>query len=117
MSRRLKDTLPLGVFIKRQQVLRLFRAMQKAARDVADKNLSVDLRVQIREEFKKSKQVKDPMATKSLIQEANRHLTKLKSMSSSGLSSDKLALNSWAQSSSDPEDEKGRVGTEFPWER
>ena len=117
---RLANTLPLHVFIKRQQVLRLYRQLLKTARGIEDEQLRASLREEVRIEFKNSKSLVDKVAIKTAIIQAQKSLTQLedlssrKSTASSGNTSKAKVTGSWLDSS-ESGDIRGRVGTGWPW--
>ncbi len=117
---RLKDkaTLPLRDFMRRFQVLSLYRNMNRAARQVPDPNLRRSLCQEIRVGFRQNQAMKDVVSLKSTMVEANRQLQQLRSMSTPGSStiSAPPPPGSWLGDST-PDDERGRVGTDWPWQR
>lgn len=113
--RRLKDSLPLHVFVRRQQVLDLYRKMHKVAQRLDDKALGVDIRAQIRLEFRHNAQLKDNMALRNLLQDAQRNLAKLQSMEGGQLPNHKGTWQSY--DGEEDGDKRGRVGQGFPWTR
>lgn len=70
MSKRnfLKDTLPLHLFVKRQQVLRLFRKLLKSANKINEENLKIDVKNEIKNEFRKHKNILDNVAIRNSLQ-------------------------------------------------
>jgi hypothetical protein len=119
---RLKDkaALPLRDFMRRFQVLSLYRNMNRAARQVPDPNLRRSLCQEIRVGFKQNQTMKDVVSLKSTMVEATRQLQQLRSMSASGASTSTNSAppppGSWLGDST-PDDERGRVGTDWPWQR
>lgn len=126
---RLKNVLPLQVFIRRQQVLRLYREFNKTVRFIPDESLRIDLKRQIRADFKQNMNIKENSIVRVLMQEAQRHLVMLQSMGTSSLKliskqslnnkgniEDNIDSNSWL-GMDDPEDPRGRVGVKWPWDK
>jgi hypothetical protein len=121
---RLKDkaALPLRDFMRRFQVLSLYRNMNRAARQVADPNLRLSLCEEISVGFRQNQMMKDVVSVKSTMVEANRQLQQLRAMGASGTGSTAAAAKanappgSWLGDST-PDDERGRVGTDWPWQR
>lgn len=112
MSRRIGNTLPLHVFIRRQQTLKLFRQLLKACRKVEPESLKRDISKEITSEFKKHKFIVDTLALRSLVQTAQSSLVKLEDMCN--IKSTPYKDNSWLNTS-DETDQKGRVGKGWPW--
>ncbi|KAJ1432281.1 hypothetical protein B484DRAFT_31933 [Ochromonadaceae sp. CCMP2298] len=116
MSRlRLANTLPLHVFVHRQQVLRLYRKLLRTARHVEDKGLQKDIRDEIKLEFGKNKDLLDKSSVRTAVQEATRSLTRLEDMT--GVTPATPASKkggSWLDTQ-DSDDVRGRVGTGWPW--
>jgi Complex 1 protein (LYR family) len=120
---RLKNVLPLQVFIRRQQSLSLYRSFIRHGRRLKDVDLRADIIKQIHTEFSQNRTITDLAAIRSLIQEGNRTLEQLKAMasdrpvgksdcdSSVGI---KPSGSSWLDTD-DPDDQRGRVGTGWPW--
>lgn len=109
-----RDNVPLHVFVRRQQVLELYRKMQKGAQSLEDKALGTDIRSQIRHEFKHNASLTDNMALRNLMQDAQRNLVKLQSMSQH--SSRRNDGTSWLNAhEGDADDERGRLGKGWPW--
>jgi hypothetical protein len=122
---RLKNVLPLQVFIRRQQVLGLFREFNRAVRLIPDDSLRIDLKRQILSDFKQNMNMNENSIVRVLIQEAQRHLVMLQSMGSGSSklkskqplnNNDNIDSNSWL-GMDDPEDPRGRVGVKWPWNK
>lgn len=114
---RLGPTLPLRLFIRRQQVLQLYRNMLRAAKRVDDVSVQDSLRQEIRNEFVNSKNLKDNAAIKTALVTGQRSLSRLEDMSTAPSSSKKATQsdsNSWINTADDT-DVRGRVGTGWPW--
>lgn len=119
---RLGPTLPLRVFIRRQQVLHLYRNLLKAAKRVDDASLRDSLHLEIRNEFVHSKDLKDNSAIKTALVTGQRSLGRLEDLCSSSKAStakngkhvSDRNSNSW-MNTSDDSDVRGRVGTGWPW--
>ena len=119
--RRLKDSLPIHVFVRRQQVLDMYRKMHRGAGQLVDKELGRDIRAQIRHEFKHNATLTDNMALRNLMQDAQRNLIKLQAMTlgSTASSQTKSVGSTWLHgreaNGDDSDDERGRVGKGWPW--
>jgi hypothetical protein len=130
MSRRLGEVLPLQVFIRQRQVTNMFRSLLRAARHNPDHALRLDLKKQVRDEFRRHRETKDSMVVRSLLQEAQRSLKMLQDMRttpstdvvvipntpSNGMKSKPGGSGSWLEGG-DEEDKRGRVGEGWPWEQ
>lgn len=124
MSKKFANSPPLHLFVRRQQVLRLYRALQRGTNDLEDATLVASLREQIRFEFKNNSKITDNVALRTLIQDGQRQLTKLQSMSkkvasatnNSSFGVKPKASDSWIDQQ-DADDVRGRVGTNWPWNR
>lgn len=109
----MRDNVPLHVFVRRQQVLELYRKMQKGAQKLEDKVLGTEIRTQIRHEFKHNASLTDNMALRNLMQDAQRNLVKLQSMGQH--SSRRKDDASWLYADESDGDERGRLGKGWPW--
>lgn len=125
---KVKDSLPLHAFVRRQQVLRMFRALLRGASDLEDRSLVGPVHDQIRFEFKNNAKITDNVALRNLIQDGQRQLSKLQSMGTKalkqrqagsgeeGLHAPSGHAGSWLNDgAADAEDIRGRVGTKWPW--
>ncbi len=110
---RIKDTLPLKEFMRRAQVLNLYRAMNRAARRVSDANLRQSLCTEIRNSFRQNQQLRDSMSLKSTLIDANRQLKQLRTMGEQSVAN---GPGTWLGESTE-DDVRGRVGTGWPWMR
>ena len=115
---------PLHVFMRRAQLLKLFRDFLRAANCLPDASLRVDIRSQVTDSFRYYQTITDAVIIKNLIAEAHRSLNQLHSMGTpreghhikpTGAAG-AAAANSW-MSGGDAEDERGRVGTGWPWSK
>lgn len=104
--------LPLHVFVKRQQVVKLYRRLLKAALKLHQDSLQADVTRQIKLEFRKNKDLSDKVAIRNAIQSGHRQLKQVEDMI--GVST--RSADSWL-SSSDQVDVRGRVGDGWPWRR
>lgn len=102
--------LPLHVFVKRQQVVKLYRKLLKAALKLHQDCLHADVTRQIKLEFRKNKDLSDKAAIRNAIQSGHRQLKQVEDMI--GVSA--KSADSWL-SSSDQVDVRGRVGDGWPW--
>jgi len=123
---KLRDSLPLHMFVRRQQVLRMFRALLRGASDLEDRSLVGPVHEQIRFEFKNNAKITDNVALRNLIQDGQRQLSKLQSMGTKALKQRQAGSGedapsgpdrgSWLNDgAADAEDIRGRVGTKWPW--
>jgi hypothetical protein len=87
--------------------------MLKAAKKVQDPSVGASLSREISAGFRQNSDLRDPVAVKTTLQEANRYLKQLQAM---GPDSDIYDGDSWINQST-PDDERGRVGTGFPWQK
>eukprot|EP01038_Epipyxis_sp_PR26KG_P004125 gene4125-5879_t len=117
----IQDAFSLQYFIHRAKVFKLYRSFLRAASpkylDIINSNYIL---IQIKEDFRRHRNIADKVAIKGLIVEAERHLRMLNDLKSQSLSlTKKLDVDSshksWLQSG-DKWDERGRVGTKWPWE-
>ena len=109
---RLKNALPLHLFVRRQQVLRLYRSMRRAAGNVVNVDIRLDLQTQIKQEFTKNAVVRDNMAARALIQEANRSLKMLKAMGERPNHNNERGSQHY-----DDIADNGELGAGWPWMR
>lgn len=105
------DVLPLKVFIRKGQVVTVYRAMLRSIRYIDDNFVQVDLRRQVTTGFRSNMYLKDAGLIAQAIKEAHGHLKMLNDMGRRS----SLAADSWINQST-PDDERGRVGTGWPWE-
>ena len=110
MRRLGKNVLPLKIFVRQGQVLSLYRSLLRGTRYIDDSFVQKDLRDQIISGFKKNRTLEGDMQIAQAIKEANSHLSLLQDMSKRRDMTDE----SWIRSSSDG-DERGRVGSGWPW--
>ncbi|RYH13883.1 LYR motif-containing protein [archaeon] len=116
MSKRiLGETLPLRFFIRRKQVLSLYRNLIRNATRVHDESVQRDIISQIRTDFRRNAHVQDSLVIKSLIQEGNSNLKILQGMAYKDSKAHSIrAQGSWIEQE-DPVDKRGRVGEGWPW--
>lgn len=111
MGSRIKDALPFREFTRRRQVLTLFRSMLRAANKLEEASLRASISKEISAGFRQNMDLKDPVSVKATLQEANRQMKQLQSMSQDATAYD---ADSWINQS-EPDDERGRVGKGWPW--
>ena len=104
----------------------MFRALMRGAADLNDKSLTSHVREQIRFEFRNNSKITDNVALRNLIQDGQRQLTKLQSMGTKAAHqlahASPLPVSSSGSGSSwlneqDGEDQRGRMGAKWPWEK
>lgn len=78
MSKTLKPALNLKQFMLRQEVLKLYRDLHRTIRKVPDDSSRKDLRLWLREDFKKNKSLTEEIAIKMSMQVGNRSLKELR---------------------------------------
>ena len=83
-------------------------------RHIDDVTLRQELKKQILFDFKQHKDTKDNLLIRTLIQEGNRNLKQLQSLSSKNQANNDN--ESWL-SQKDPDDERGRVGKGWPFSK
>ena len=114
-SSRLKDVIPLHIFVRKQQVLQMYKDFRRAGREVADDGLRHSIRTQVIYEFHSNKNLTDTVAIKTLMTEARRNLEKLRSMGSSTMPSP--SAESEQEEVEDENERQHRIGTGWPWAR
>lgn len=118
MSRRLGKTLPLKVFIRRQQVLTLYRQLLKTSKGVVDEDVRNGIRQEIRSGFAQGKILTDSASIKTSIVAGQRSLSQLEDMCgvkpSNSAKQQIPDAGSWINTK-DKDDVRGRVGTGWPW--
>ena len=108
---RLKDSIPFHVFVRRAQVLSLYRQFQRSIGHVEDQTLKKDIKSQVYSQFRANRSTTDNVVVRYLIQDAKRQLIQLQAITNQ----DKTCIeNSWINTK-DADDERGRVGTGWPW--
>ncbi|XP_038047373.1 LYR motif-containing protein 2-like [Patiria miniata] len=76
---KIPKALTLKQFLLRQQVLGLYRDIQRSLRRVPDKTDREELRQWAREEFKKNKKQQDEIAIRMLLTQGKRTLREIES--------------------------------------
>ncbi|XP_022089946.1 LYR motif-containing protein 2-like [Acanthaster planci] len=76
---KIPKALTLKQFLLRQQVLSLYRDIQRSLRRVPNKKDRDELRVWAREEFKKNKKEKDEIVIRMLLTQGKRTLQEIQS--------------------------------------
>jgi len=77
MSKITKPTLTLRQFMLRQEVLKLYREIFRAIRQVPDKSSQLDLKQWTRSDFRSNMHHTEELAIKMLMQQGRRSLTAL----------------------------------------
>lgn len=77
MSKSVKSALNLKQFMLRQEVLKLFRDLYRTISKVPDENSRRELRLWLREDFRKNKNLTDEITIKMSIQVGMRSLKEL----------------------------------------
>jgi hypothetical protein len=131
MSSRFKDILPLKAFMRRQQVLSLYRRLLRACRLAefsSGGGTGGDLHVQVKREFNIHSNIQDWGIVSSLLVEGTRQADLLESLSRHSydqtqseqtqmqVAGDDVRNGNWL-GSGDDDDIRGRVGVEWPWEQ
>jgi hypothetical protein len=115
MSKRLGDVLPLQVFIRRAQVLRLYRNMLRLTRPEGEqKEQRQQLREHVRDRFRTYQHVQDHKLIATLIADGQRQMEQLKAIVDTAASGS--GGDSWINTK-DEKDPRGRVGEGWPWEQ
>jgi hypothetical protein len=105
-----QEVLPLKIFIRKAQVVDVYRALLRSTRHIDDSFVQVDLRKQIVSGFKDNKNLQGEANIAQAIREANGHLSMLKDMGKKR----ENAKDSWINNSVE-DDERGRPGSGWPW--
>lgn len=92
----------------------LYRQFMKGAIKIPEEELKRDTIAQIRVEFQRNIHITDKATVAALFADAKRRLEMLKSISSPSHASSEHST--WL-STDDDEDQRGRVGTDWPWQR
>jgi hypothetical protein len=103
-------------FLHHKRVIQLFRDMIKSTKQLDNKELAVDIRNQIRIEFKNNLTIQDKKVISGLLSEGSKKLKMINNLSPSNNWEEKRT-STWLSDSKDPSDERGRVGVGWPWER
>ena len=116
MSRLGETAVSLKEFMRRVQILNMYRGMNRAARKVQDPQLRQSLVAEVRAGFHANRSMTDPMSLKSTMIEGNRQLKQL-----IALGSEKMDImddpTSWINQPGEDGEVNGRVGTDWPWTR
>ena len=78
MSNAIKSALNLKQFMLRQEVLKLYRDLYRSINKVPDEASRKDLKIWLREDFRKNKSQADEITIKMSIQVGRRSLKELK---------------------------------------
>ena len=132
MSKR--KVLSLKDFIRQAQTLKLFRDFLRKIRQVPDIYLQMQLRQEVKSQFRYNAQLVDSMAIKSAMIEASRSMKQIDALASTPSTSHHPPLptnnsnhnndttrivtpHHTSIDSSSGNDENYRVGSGWPWER
>jgi hypothetical protein len=138
MSKR--TVLSLKDFIRQAQTLKLFRDFLRKIRKVPDLSLQLQLRQEVKSQFRYNSQLVDSMAIKSAMIEASRSMKQIEALAAAPPShhhhhhqstSNHNSINtetietghqksvdrSNSSNSSSEKEENYRVGTGWPWDR
>ena len=132
MSKR--KVLSLKDFIRQAQTLKLFRDFLRKIRQVPDISLQMQLRQEVKSQFRYNAQLVDSMAIKSAMIEASRSMKQIDALASTPSTSHHPPLptnnsnhnndttrietpHHTSIDSSSGNDENYRVGSGWPWER
>ena len=116
MSKRLGKALSLHDFIRKQQVISLYRQLLQCVKRLDDVSVRNSLKLEIRTEFHNGMTLKDNNAIKTAIINGQRSLTQLEDMTGGvkSVTMSKYKGDSWLDTK-DEVDVRGRVGTGWPW--
>ncbi len=89
--------------------------MRRAAGNVMNVDIRKDLQRQVKQEFTKNASVRENMAARALIQEANRSLKMLKAMGEKHFY--EKSMNGTDENKCDDIADTGELGAGWPWER
>lgn len=123
MTKSQQFVLPLQYFVRRKQVLDLFRQFLREHRRISDQSLRSDIKRQISYEFRNYGKLptsldeyeKISRNISVLIVQGERSLQQLKDLSVTHSNSNDIN-DSWININ-DPEDTRGRIGTSWPWSK
>jgi len=114
-KRSLPNAVPsLQEFVHKQKVLKQYRSFLRSIRLIDDTSERQSAFQEVHREFKTHAALKDPLATQMVVTEGERKLKQVQSMVGYSVSVDDE--DSWLNTH-DPEDPRGRVGTEWPWQK
>jgi hypothetical protein len=113
MSRLSANAVSLKDFMRKVQVLTMYRSMNRATRKIENSHLQQSLLIEIRDGFRMNCNMSDPMTFKSTMIECGRQLKQLQAMSEPSF----VDPTSWINQESDDGEEHGRVGVDWPWEK
>ena len=109
--------------MRQRQVLSLYRQFLKSVRTNLSDNaiLQEEIRNQVKNDFRRNSNMTDHVGATTLIQEATRHLARIKDMNSNldnrgggGGGGGGGTKGSWINTE-DKDDPRGRVGEGWPW--
>ena len=114
-KRSLPNAAPsLQEFLHKQKVLQQYRSFLKSIRLIKDTSERQNAFQEVNREFKRHAALQDSLATQMAVTDGERKLKQVQSMV--GYSATMEDEDSWLKTH-DPEDQRGRVGTEWPWQK
>ncbi|CAM9328358.1 unnamed protein product [Discosporangium mesarthrocarpum] len=110
------QALGLKAFMHRTRVLGLYRGMLKRARAMGETTRNGEISQEVRKKFRSSQTEDDPLKIRMMVADAEQHLEYLQGASRGAPKAGNGPQDSWLDID-DTEDQRGRVGVGFPWER
>ena len=115
---KVESALSFPLFMRRQKILGLYRSILKAAKKMESPDMRDSIRNEVRNGFKVNKHLVEKISINACVKEAETSLRTLKGLAKEG--DDNYDCRggdgSWLDNS-DEDDQRGRMGTGWPWER
>ena len=105
--------------MRRQKILGLYRSMMKAAKKMESSDMQESIRIEVRNGFKVNMSLVEKISINACIKEAETSLRTIKGLAKEDNDEDDGSMDqngSWLDNS-DEDDQRGRLGTGWPWER
>lgn len=116
-TRSLPNSVPtLQEFVHKQKVLRQYRSFLKAIRLIQDETDRENAFLEVKRDFKAHAALQNTLATQMAVTDGLRKLKQVQSMVGYSDENTEDDQDSWLNTP-DTEDPRGRVGTEWPWQR
>jgi hypothetical protein len=106
----------LQEFVHKQKVLRQYRSFLKAIRLIQDETDRENAFLEVKRDFKAHAALQNTLAIQMAVTDGLRKLKQVQSMVGYSDENTEDDQDSWLNTP-DTEDPRGRVGTEWPWQR
>jgi hypothetical protein len=112
----LQEVPTMAEFLHKQKVVHQYRQFLKCIHRIPDKDYQSEARLEVQQRYRQLARETDTFAIQMAVREGDRRLAQVQSLTGYGstvaATTDK---DSWINTP-DPEDPRGRVGVEWPWD-